>query len=389
MINKDSYGFRTFAANRIGEIQDSTNKENWFWVESSLNIADVATRPLEPTVNLDRDGEWQNGPSFLSQAVKDWPTRSETNVTTLPEIKRNFVGAVAKVASSSIASKMDVNRFSKLSRLLYTTARIEKLFRRFKKDCGVYEHRILPEDLLHAEETWIKYVQEDMHSDMANGRYKRLLPTVECDMIVVGGRAERWVYSTWNRQKFVLLPGNHHFSRLIAKKEHIEIGHLALESTVAKIRSRYWIVGVRKLVKSIIANCRECKRKFKMLASQRMSPLPIERIKPSPPFQNVGLDYFGPFEVKGEVQKRIRGKCYGVLFACDSSRAVHAEIVQNYSTEAFLQALRRFASVRGWPQKMHSDNGTQLVGAAAELKKVIKGLDWEEVQTYGHKFETT
>ena len=29
MISRDSYGFRTFAANRIGEIQDTTNKEDW------------------------------------------------------------------------------------------------------------------------------------------------------------------------------------------------------------------------------------------------------------------------------------------------------------------------------------------------------------------------
>ena len=59
MINKDIYGFRTFAANRIGEIQDSTEKHNWYWVEGSLNIADVATRPLDTTaVDLGLNGEW-------------------------------------------------------------------------------------------------------------------------------------------------------------------------------------------------------------------------------------------------------------------------------------------------------------------------------------------
>ena len=44
MIQKGSYGFNTFVALRIGEIQDSTKKENWFWLEGSLNIADVLTR---------------------------------------------------------------------------------------------------------------------------------------------------------------------------------------------------------------------------------------------------------------------------------------------------------------------------------------------------------
>ena len=232
-------------------------------------------------------------------------------------------------------------------------------------------------------------MQWDLRVEIKTGKHKKLLPTIENDIIVVGGRAERWIQSTWNNQKFILLPGKHHFSKLVAEKEHIDVGHLALESTIAKIRSKYWITGVRKLVREIIKNCRHCKMKFKKLASQKMSPLPVERLRPTPPFQHVGLDYFGPFEIKGEVQKRTRGKAYGLLFVCDSSRAVHAEIAQNFSTDTFLQALRRFGCVRGWPKKIHSDNGTQLVGATNEMSRVIKNLSWDEVQIFGHKFGTT
>ena len=196
-----------------------------------------------------------------------------------------------------------------------------------------------------------------------------------------------WILHGINKSSFSCR-GNITSQALIAEQEHVNIGHLALESTIAKIRAIYWIIGVRKIVKEVINRCRLCKEKFKMLSSQKMSPLPIERLKPSPPFQNVGLDYFGPFEVKGEVQKRTRGKAYGLLFACDSSRAVHAEICQNFSTDAFLQALRRFSCIRGWPKKIHGDNGSQLEGASNELKKVVRDLSWEEVQVFGHKFDT-
>ena len=389
MINKDSYGFRTFAANRIGEIQDSTEKQNWYWVDGRLNIADIATRALDATVNLDENSEWQRGPRFLSQPVEEWPIKSVTNTGPLPEVKRSFTGTVTKVGTSSIASKIKIDRFSELRCLLRTTAMIEKLYSKFK---GVRSRedatRLCPQDIAHAEKTWIKFVQEDMHSELENGKYKRILPTVEDGIIVVGGRAERWLYSTWNREKFVLLPEKHPFSWLVAQRAHIDSGHLALESTVARIRSKYWIIGVRRMVRTIVGRCKTCKLKFKRLESQKMSPLPIERIKPSPAFQHVGLDYFGPFEIKGEVQKRVRGKCYGLLFTCDASRAVHAEVVQNYSTEAFLQALRRFACIRGWPRSIHSDNGSQLVGASKELKKAMESLDWEELQTFGHKFNT-
>ena len=112
MINKDSYGFRTFAANRIGEIQKSTEKQNWYWVEGRLNIADLTTRPLDMTaVNLDLDGEWQNGPDFLQQPTEEWPTKSESTISTLPEVKRSFVGTISKLASRSIASRIDFQQF--------------------------------------------------------------------------------------------------------------------------------------------------------------------------------------------------------------------------------------------------------------------------------------
>ena len=38
---------------------------------------------------------------------------------------------------------------------------------------------------------------------------------------------------------------------------------------------------------------------------KRMSALPEERLKPSPPLFYICVDYFGPFVINGEVQKRI------------------------------------------------------------------------------------
>ena len=32
MIQSESYGFQTYAAVRIGEIQEHTNKSDWYWV---------------------------------------------------------------------------------------------------------------------------------------------------------------------------------------------------------------------------------------------------------------------------------------------------------------------------------------------------------------------
>ena len=40
MIQKETNGFNSFAAVRIGEIQEETDKTNWYWIPGKLNIAD-------------------------------------------------------------------------------------------------------------------------------------------------------------------------------------------------------------------------------------------------------------------------------------------------------------------------------------------------------------
>ena len=48
MVQKESYGFNTFAAIRVGEIQEGTSPSDWYWVEGKLNIADCTTRGKSP-----------------------------------------------------------------------------------------------------------------------------------------------------------------------------------------------------------------------------------------------------------------------------------------------------------------------------------------------------
>ena len=45
--------------------------------------------------------------------------------------------------------------------------------------------------------------------------------------------------------------------------------------------------------------------------------------------------------------------------------------------------LRRFVSIRGYPSKLYSDFGTQLVAANKELQKVVKDLDSKLLQQFG------
>ena len=95
------------------------------------------------------------------------------------------------------------------------------------------------------------------------------------------------------------------------------------------------------------------------------------------PFTNTGVDYFGPFSIKLFRRTVKRWIC---LFTCFSVRAMHMEIVQSLDTQSCLEAVYRIITSRGKPKTVISDNGTNFVGAAKELKGAFKELNHSEMQ---------
>ena len=99
--------------------------------------------------------------------------------------------------------------------------------------------------------------------------------------------------------------------------------------------------------------------------------IPEVRLAPEKrPFTYVGVDYFGPLEVK---QGRSRAKRYGCLFTCLTTRAVHVEMIH---------ALRGFISVRGYPEQIRSNQGSNFIKADKELKEAIKEWNQHKINNF-------
>ena len=117
-----------------------------------------------------------------------------------------------------------------------------------------------------------------------------------------------------------------------------------------------------------------------------MGDLPKERLSiGKTPFNNARVDYFGPYYVKkSKMTRTTKGvnKCYGVLFTCLTTRAMHIELAGDLSTDDFLLALWRFISCRGTVEIIRSDNGTNFVGANNEMKTCLKQLDQVKIKSY-------
>jgi len=114
--------------------------------------------------------------------------------------------------------------------------------------------------------------------------------------------------------------------------------------------------------------------KLKAAASQQlMGQLPLARVTVSCPFENAGIDYVGPFEIKsGSTTSKTTTKCYVALFICMATKAIHLELVSNLTSEAFIAAMKRFIARRGLIDHLYSDNGSNFVGANRELKEFFK-----------------
>ena len=114
-----------------------------------------------------------------------------------------------------------------------------------------------------------------------------------------------------------------------------------------------------------------------------MANLPADRLSTDPPFSSVGLDVFGPWNVSS---RKTRGgfaqsKRWAVIFTCMSIRAVHIEVIESLDTSSFINALRRFLSVRGPVKHIRSDRGTNFIGACKELK-IASNINSTAVKTY-------
>ena len=378
MINKISTRFHVYEGVRIGEIKAATDGDVscWGWISGNDNIADWVTRGRSPS-ELGPDSSWQRGPSFLFLPIEEWGAKFCPAVTEVLPGERSV-----KVSVNSVSlSKLSGLRCSSIHKMRRVYARIFAILRArsFK---GGHVSNIKPDLLSEAETFLIADAQSSWTNETVRSHFRTLLPIKHDDLWVIGLRVSDHNPLTPENRPQTLLPKDHPVTRLLMRESHEQTAHGGRDATVTKFRTRFWTSQATKISKSVCAQCQRCKiLKVKHL-KQIMGKMPSGRLLPSVPFSSVMVDLFGPYLVR-EVQKRISGKAWGVIFTDLCSRAVHIEVAFGYDTKSFLLVLCRFAAIRGWPSVMYSDPGTQLVGASSELVQAWKDLDQDAIAKVG------
>ena len=159
----------------------------------------------------------------------------------------------------------------------------------------------------------------------------------------------------------ILLSPKSKLCTLIIRKKHEENGHCGPMGTLSALRLEFWVPRGRQAVKKVVGSCITCKPyNSKPFEYPGLPSLPRERVVFDRPFQNTAVDFTGAIEVKGESGEV---KYYVCLFTCLAVRAVHLELIDSLSAEAFVNCLRRFIARCGLPDKLFSDNGRSFHAA--------------------------
>ena len=421
-IQRESYGYQTFFANRVGEIQGSTDIRDWWWIPGPENIADIITRGASPD-DLTEESEWQSGPKFLWLPESEWPKKSAKDVAAqardnIAKIqKKAFVAVLTRSqqkaqdliqvqktgskprrppARAAVQELLDERRFSKLRWLVGTIAwtwRAAKKFLRAKTGEKEKWEAVPSSGVITVNE------REDAFRDLCLAAQEGVhFPSTTTDRLVVykdqssgllmcGGRIQTF---REDRGAVPLLPFQAWISTLLAREAHHE-GHEGVAGTLLRMRRKAWVIKGRIIVRKVVDNCVVCKRAKARTCQQTMGDLPEERSSPAAPFQFTSVDLFGPYQVKDEVKRRVSMKVWGVLFCCMASRAIHVELANALTTESFLLAYQRFTSVRGHPQKIWSDPGTNFVGGKPVLEEMyayLKQQNQGSLEEYAAKNKT-
>lgn len=109
-----------------------------------------------------------------------------------------------------------------------------------------------------------------------------------------------------------------------------------------------------------------------------MGDLPATRVTPARPFLHTGVDYAGPVWLRTAPGRGQRSsKAFLAIFVCPATRAVHLDVVSNYTADAFLAALRRFIARRGLCRSLSSDCRTTFVEADSQLRALFSASTQE------------
>ena len=381
-IQRSQKVWKPFVQNRVSEIRELTDLGRWRHCPGAENPADLPSQGIAPTELLS-NSLWTNGPSITPISV--WTENTLQPEEPMPigcetELRASEKSVTTGLLTRDVTDMSDIvkiDNFSSLNRVIAVTAQVLRFCSILKRRtssglCTSFDGR----EMEVAERLLIQSAQEHLRESKKFKQWQKQLRifTDQDGVMRCQGRIGNAETVPYSAKYPILLPAEHYFTRLCVLDAHRKVLHCGVKATLTELRSRFWLVRGRSMVKKILHGCALC-RKHEGPAYHIPPPplLPTFRVQEAPPFSHTGVDFAGPLYVKVPESKQV--KTWITLYTCCVTRAVHLDLVPDLTTSAFLRSFKRFSARRGFPVLMISDNGRTFKAAAREIQSVFSSPD--------------
>ena len=363
--------WKPWVENRVVLIRKVVPREFWFHIAGRENPADSPTRPIGDFKVL--FNEWFHGPRFLCRQI-DCVSFSE-NLDSVPEVQteqikssckkmteRVTLNCVTTDCDNDLDTLLKFENHSSLQKLLnvfgYVLRFKNNLIARVKQRDTVLNDEVLSVDELNV--AWKKIIKYEQFKLKKQTNYEKMkaslrLFTDEEGYIRLRGRFANSTLTNGEKYPIILRSVKSYVTKLIVLDCHRKVMHHGIETTLSRLRLKYWIVQGRRVVKDVLKKCVTCRRfQGRPMVAAASPDLPTYRVNHlGYAFEATGLDFAGPLFIRN---CKDSSKVYILLLTCASSRAIHLELTHDMKSQAFIRAIKRFIARRGVPNQVIHDN---------------------------------
>ena len=372
---------QVFVAKRVAEILDTTDVSQWKHVSGINNPADNGTRAIN--IGKLEKSEWLTGPAWLKRPESEWP--EQVNLIFASD-EENTPSSVFMIQAEKKKAVIQWEQFSNFSRLVNTVAYVQRALNKHRPATLL----VSIEERGKAKATIFKLLQQEqfgeemksLKAEKESPKGSKILqfsPFLDDEgLFRAKGRIGKSQLD-FNAKHPILLHWKNHAVKLFLRNEHKDSQHEGTEHVRNIVQQMMWILGIRNALRSIKNKCVTCRKGRAQTITPVMADLPGEQLDASTAFTNVGVEYFGPLNVKIGRRNEKRWCC---LFTCLTMRAVHKEVVPKLDTDSCLNAIMRFFARRGKPETIISDNGTNFVGTEREFAEYVAAWNKEGIEEH-------
>jgi len=424
-LNNDEIALKQWVRNRVLEVRRYTDPSIWRYINTSNMLADIGTRRGAKLADVDQNSLWINGADWMKHNEEDFPIKTVSQIILTNseqkevndeaptfkfnnEIKTTNYNADSSTSSGISAEVqkryafsnyvIDPNKFhfKKVLRILAIVIKFVTILQylvtsktnnanssKVSNNEGSVAVYLTDDEINKAELYFYKKGSKEVIKFVKESKYKhitqvvdgiltytgRILSTDEIQITTPMTNVMKDLHKT-----MFCVPVLDKYSPLaysIVDQIHWHdpaVRHSGNESIWRYTLKQVYIIEGRDVVKRIKNGCKRCRYLKKKTIDVSMGKVPEYNLTIAPAFYITQIDLAGPFKSYSNHHKRTTVKIWLAIFCCATTSTTSIKVMEDYSTAAFVQAFIRFSCEVGYPKKVLTDAGSQIIKGCNDLK---------------------